>query len=93
MVLFFTISWEDGGDERSRQKREPLFRTIEEDLSELTRLRSYLYENPGIGGTEEKAHKVLTNSLENHGFTLTRNYYDFPVPLKLSILQTKVDPP
>lgn len=61
------------------EKTKELIRNaVEENMEELCRIRTYLYENPEVGGEEEKAYTVLTDTLKNHGFDITYNFHNIP---------------
>lgn len=52
-----------------------IFSEIDHILPEVWEIAVSLYENPEIGGEEEKSSMLLIQSLENHGFTVTRDYF------------------
>ncbi len=58
--------------------KEKIKKTVSDNMSELIKIRNYLYENPEVGGEEEKACAVITESLEKHGFSLTREFHGIP---------------
>ena len=47
-------------------------------MPELKRIRDYLYQNPEVGGTEEKASALLIKTYEEHGFEVTRDFHKIP---------------
>ena len=47
-------------------------------MPELKKIRDYLYQNPEVGGTEEKAEAILTKTYEEHGFEVTRDFHKIP---------------
>ncbi|MBR5488198.1 MAG: amidohydrolase, partial [Firmicutes bacterium] len=47
-------------------------------MPELKKIRDYLYQNPEVGGTEEKAEAILTKTYEEHGFDVTRDFHKIP---------------
>ena len=51
---------------------------VEENLDELKSIRDYLYENPEVGGQEEKAYNRLTKTMESHGFTVDYDFHNIP---------------
>lgn len=55
---------------------EIIFSAVEAALPELYEIAKFLYENPEIGGEEEQASRLLVDSLENHGFNVTCNYFE-----------------
>ena len=55
-----------------------MLETVEKNLPELLRIRNFLYENPEVGGTEEKASALLTETIENHGFQVDREIHGIP---------------
>ena len=56
-------------------KIDTVFSAIDHVLPELWEIAVSLYENPEIGGEEEKSSTLLVQSLENHGFAVTRDYF------------------
>ena len=46
--------------------------TVDKSMEELEDIRTYLYENPEVGGEELKASALLTDTMEKHGFDVTR---------------------
>ena len=58
--------------------KEKMIEVVEQNMEELTSIRTYLYENPEIGGEEEKASALLTKTMETHGFDVSRNILDIP---------------
>lgn len=58
------------------QWKEKITKTVEQNMDELCSIRTYLYENPEVGGTEEKAYALLTKTLKEHGFDLTLNFHN-----------------
>lgn len=50
--------------------------SVEENLEELKFIRTYLYENPEVGGTEAKAYALLTKTMAEHGFAVTFDFHD-----------------
>lgn len=55
-----------------------VFGTIEDDMPQLKTIRDILYENPEVGGTEEKAYNLLSKTMENHGFTVDYDFHNIP---------------
>ena len=51
---------------------------VEEALPELLEIKKYLYENPEVGGTEEKASARLTEMIKKYDFDLTMPVSDIP---------------
>ena len=52
--------------------------SIEEQLDTLKEVKLFLYENPEIGGEEEKASAILIGYLREHGFTVTEYFCGIP---------------
>lgn len=50
---------------------------IEESLNEIKDIRDLLYENPEIGGEEEKSSKLLVDFLRKNSFEVEEDYYNF----------------
>lgn len=50
--------------------------TVENNLEELKSIRTYLYENPEVGGTEAKAYALLTKTMKEHGFEVTPDFHE-----------------
>ena len=59
-----------------------IMESVEKNLPELKRIRTYLYENPEIGGTEEKASAALTDSLKAHGFSVEKDIHNIQYSFK-----------
>lgn len=55
--------------------QKKILNTVEKNLPELYEIRNYLYENPEVGGEEEKAYALLTRTLKDHGFAVTENFH------------------
>ncbi|MGN1413463.1 MAG: M20 family metallopeptidase [Anaerovoracaceae bacterium] len=58
--------------------KKRMLETVEMHLPELKRIRDYLYENPEVGGTEEKASALLEDTLKNHGFHVDSTFHEIP---------------
>lgn len=65
---------------------------VDRNMDELKAIRNYLYENPEVGGTEEKASRMLTESLKAHGFTVTMDYFDFRYAFRADYKAQKAGP-
>jgi len=52
--------------------------TVDEKRELLEEIARYLYENPELGSEEYKAFKLLTDTLEEHGFEVEKGVYDMP---------------
>ena len=52
--------------------------TVDKSMEELEDIRTYLYENPEVGGEELKASALLTDTMEKHGFDVTREILAIP---------------
>ena len=52
--------------------------TVDEKRPLLEKIAKYLYDNPELGSEEYKAFKLLTETLEEHGFTVEKGVYDMP---------------
>jgi len=52
--------------------------TVDEKRSLLEKIAKYLYDNPELGSEEFKALKLLTETLEEHDFTVEKGVYDMP---------------
>ena len=63
---------------RMEQLKERVLQTVSDNMQELKDIRDYLYENPEVGGTEEKASALLTRTYEAHGFEVTREFHNIP---------------
>lgn len=57
---------------------EKISDAIEAVLPELNGIAHDLYENPEVGGTEERTSKVLEDWLRAKGFEIEDNYWDMP---------------
>lgn len=58
--------------------KQVVLQTVEENLPELKSIRTFLYENPEVGGTEEKASALLTKTLKEHGFSVDAPVHEIP---------------
>ena len=58
--------------------KRSMLETVEMHLPELKKIRDYLYENPDVGGTEEKASALLEETLKNHGFLVDNMFHGIP---------------
>lgn len=56
--------------------RQKIKETVLKELDELCEIRTYLYENPEVGGEEKKASALLTQTLRDHGFEVQENFHD-----------------
>ena len=61
-----------------RTTRDGIIRCVEDQLYELKYIKRYLYENPEIGGTEEKSSSILVSYLRDRDFEVTENFCDIP---------------
>ena len=55
--------------------KERILDTISQNMEELLQIRDFLYQNPEVGGEEEKAYHLLTETLKAHGFSLTMEFH------------------
>ena len=51
---------------------------VTKSMPELKRIRDYLYQNPEVGGTEEKASALLMRTYKEHGFEVTEDFHKIP---------------
>lgn len=58
--------------------KEKIIASVEQNMEELKSIRTYLYENPEIGGQEEKASALLIQTMQEHGFEVTAPILDIP---------------
>lgn len=58
--------------------RETIFHTINSELEGLITIRNYMYKHPEIGGEEENASRILTESLHKHGFIVEKDFHGIP---------------
>ena len=63
---------------RMEKLKERILQNVSENMPELKDIRDYLYQNPEVGGTEEKASALLTKTYEEHGFEVTREFHNIP---------------
>ena len=54
-----------------RTTRDGIIKLVEDQLYELKYIKRYLYENPEIGGTEEKSSSILVSYLRDRDFEVT----------------------
>ena len=57
------------------QWKAQILSTAEENMEELCSIRTYLYENPEVGGEEEKSSAILIKTLRKHGFEVTEDFH------------------
>ena len=57
---------------------ESIQNSVAQNLRELLWVKKYLYENPEVGGTEEKACAVLIQKAKEHDFIVEENYCGVP---------------
>ena len=50
--------------------------SVAANLGELKSIRTYLYENPEVGGEEAKACELLTITMKEHGFNVTSDFHN-----------------
>ncbi len=58
--------------------KNTIFQTVDSELKNLIEIRNYLYQNPEVGGEEEKAAFMLTEALSQHGFSVEREFHGIP---------------
>lgn len=58
------------------QLKKKILDTVEKNLPQLYEIRNYLYENPEVGGEEEKAYALLTKTLAEHGFEVIGDFHN-----------------
>ena len=61
-----------------KELKELAVQTVEKHLPMLKEIRDYLYENPEVGGTEEKASALLIKTLRENGFEVTEKFHEIP---------------
>jgi len=59
---------------------------------EIIRIAEYIYNNPELGYAEFKASKLLTSTLEDRGFEVTRGLAGLPTAFK-AVMKGKADKP
>ncbi len=52
--------------------------SVKTNMPLLKQIRTYLFENPEVGGTEEKASALLVKTLREHGFEVSENVHEIP---------------
>ena len=55
--------------------KKRIMETVSDNLEELLEIRTYLYENPEVGGEEEKAYQILTKTMKEHGFDVEMDFH------------------
>jgi len=58
--------------------REGIKRSVEANFEELKAIKKYLYDNPEVGGEEEKSSRVLIDFLRKNGFEVTEDFHNIP---------------
>ena len=62
----------------SKELKDSIFSSVEENLEELKIIKKYLYDNPEVGGEEEKSSAILVDFLKKNGFEVTENFHNIP---------------
>ena len=62
----------------SKELKDSIFNSVESNFEELKAIQKYLYDNPEVGGEEEKASRILCDFLKNNGFEVTENFHGIP---------------
>ena len=62
----------------SKELKDSIFNSVESNFEELKAIKKYLYDNPEVGGEEEKASRILCDFLKKNGFEVTENFHDIP---------------
>ena len=58
--------------------REGIKRSVEANYGELKAIKKYLYDNPEVGGEEEKSSRILIDFLRKNGFEVTEDFHNIP---------------
>lgn len=69
-----------------------IYSVIDGKMPELKSIRDFIYRNPEIGGTEEKASALLIRFLSAEGFAVTENYYGITYAFKAEYSSGKKGP-
>ena len=72
--------------------RKTIKDTIRKSMPELKRIRTYLYENPEVGGEEAKASALLISTAKEHGFDVFADYYGIPYSFRAAYSGSKSGP-
>lgn len=75
-----------------QELQDRISRAIESVLPQLVEISKTLYENPEVGGTEEKSSALLESWLSEHGFEVESNYYDMPYAFRACYDSKKAGP-
>ena len=62
----------------NKDLKDSIYKSVESNFEELKSIKKYLYDNPEVGGEEEKASTVLTGFLRKNGFDITLPFHDIP---------------
>ncbi len=62
----------------SKKLEDGIYSSVESNFEELKYIKKYLYDNPEVGGEEEKASRILCDFLIKNGFEVTENFHDIP---------------
>ncbi|MBR3212863.1 MAG: M20 family metallopeptidase [Firmicutes bacterium] len=62
----------------NEQLREGIKRSVEANFEELKAIKKYLYDNPEVGGEEEKSSRILIDFLRKNGFEVTEDFHNIP---------------
>ena len=75
-----------------KKLKEIVIETVEKNMPELKEIRTYLYNNPEVGGTEEKASRILTNTMRQHGFLVEESIHGIPYSFRAEYDSKKEGP-
>ena len=64
-------------DQKERLKQH-IMAAVEEQFAALKEIKQFLYENPEVGGEEEKASAILIDYLRKNGFQVIADFHDIP---------------
>ena len=62
----------------SKKLEDSIYSSVENNFEELKYIKKYLYDNPEIGGEEEKSSRILMDFLAKNGFEITENFHEIP---------------
>ena len=60
----------------SKELKDSIFSSVEENFEELKAIKKYLYDNPEVGGEEEKSSAIVMDFLKKNGFEV-RTYHGY----------------
>ena len=61
-----------------RRREKEICDWINTNFEDLRRIKKYLYDNPEVGGEEEKSSRLLMDYLAENSFQITEDFHNIP---------------